>query len=290
MPLGTSQQTITTGANFIPEVWSAEVLRATENALVMAPLVKRFDAHVQNKGDTIHIPNVSNLTASVKSANTQVSLQAPTESVSNILINQHYESSFLVEDILKVQSAYDLMGEYTSKAGQSIAQQIDTGLLSEYTNFTNTDVGTYGSDITDAVVLAADEALDLANAPQEDRYFVIYPTQKTALLRLDKFVRADYVGQYQNPTMVRSGVNSRYLWGDLYGHQVFYTRQVTSTAGTPTQYHNVLFHKEAIALALQVAPRTQSAYILEYLGNLVVVDSIWGILTIRATFGVEIRS
>ena len=38
MALGTSHMTTATGAAFIPEVWSPEVLRATENALVMAPL------------------------------------------------------------------------------------------------------------------------------------------------------------------------------------------------------------------------------------------------------------
>lgn len=196
----------------------------------------------------------------------------------------------MVEDMLKVQSNYDLMGEYTSKAGESIARRVDTDLLGEYSNFTNTDVGTYGSDITDPVVLAAIEAVDLANAPMEDRAFVIYPTQKTALARIDKFVKVDYLGQYQSPTVVRTGPNSRYLWGDIYGVPTYYTKQITSTAGTPTQYHNILFHKEAIALALQQAPRTQSAYILEYLGNLVVVDVIYGIKTIRATFGIEVRS
>ena len=108
MGLGTSQQTITTGAVFIPEVWSPEILRATENALVMAPLVKRFDSLVTQRGDTIHIPNLSNLTATSKSANVQVALQSPTESDTTISLNQHYESSFLVEDILKVQSNYDL--------------------------------------------------------------------------------------------------------------------------------------------------------------------------------------
>ena len=256
----------------------------------MAPLVKRFDSLVTGRGDTIHIPNLSNLSASDKTANAQVALQSPTETDTTISINQHKESSFLVEDLLKVQSNYDLMGEYTSKAGESIARTIDTALLTEYTNFTNTDVGTYGTDITDAVVLAADEALDLANAPMEDRAFVIYPTQKTALLRIDKFVKADYVGQYNSPTMVRTGPNSRFMWGELYGKPVYYTKQVVATAGTPTQYHNILFHKEALALALQQAPRVQSQYILEYLGNLVVVDVIYGVKTIRADFGIEIRS
>lgn len=290
MALGSSQQTTTTGASFIPEVWSPEVLRATENALVMAPLVKRFDSLVTQRGDTIHIPNLTNLSASSKSANTQVSLQAPTETDTTISISNHYESSFLVEDILRVQSNYDLMAEYTSKAGESIARQVDTDLLSEYSNFSNTDVGTYGTDITDPVILSGIEALDLANAPLEDRALVIYPTQKTALAKIDKFVKVDYLGQYQNSTVVRTGPNSRFMWGDIYGVPVYYTNQVPQTAATPTQTHNILFHKEAIALALQQAPRTQSSYILEYLGNLVVVDTIYGISTIRGAFGVEVRS
>lgn len=290
MALGSAHQTISTGAVFIPEIWSPEVLRATENALVMAPLVKRFDSLVTGKGDTINIPNLSNLTATSKSSSTQVTLQSPTETNTQILLNNHYESSFLVEDILKVQSNYDLMAEYTSKAGESIARRVDTDLLAEYSNFTNTDVGAYGSDITDAVILAAIEAIDLANAPLEDRTLIVYPTQKTALARIDKFVKADYLGQYQNPTVVQKGPNSRYMWGDIYGVPVYYTKQVPATAGTPTQYHNILFHKEAIALALQQAPRTQSQYILEYLGNLVVIDVIYGIKTIRSTFGIEVRS
>ncbi len=56
MALGTNHQPTTTGAVFIPQVWSPEVLRATENALVMAPLVKRFDSLVTEKGNVINIP------------------------------------------------------------------------------------------------------------------------------------------------------------------------------------------------------------------------------------------
>lgn len=290
MALGSNHMTTTTGDVFRPEVWSPEVLRATENALVMANLVKRFDSLVTGKGDVINIPNLSNLTASDKSASTQVTLQSPTESNTQISINKHKESSFLIEDILKVQSNYELMAEYTSKAGESIARQVDTDLLTEYTNFTNTDVGSYGSDITDAVIVAAMEALDLANAPLEDRAFVVYPTQKSALLRLDKFVKADYLGQYGNATVVKTGVPSRFMWGDIYGVPTYYTKQVVLTAGTPQQIHNIMFHKEALALALQLAPRTQSAYIIEYLSNLTVVDTIYGVKTIRADFGIEVRS
>lgn len=108
MALGSNHMTTTTGDVFRPEVWSPEVLRSTENALVMAPLVKRFDSLVTGKGDVINIPNLSNLSASDKSAQTQVSLQSPTETNTQISLNKHKESSFLIEDILKTQANYDL--------------------------------------------------------------------------------------------------------------------------------------------------------------------------------------
>lgn len=290
MALGTDQMTTTTEAVFVPEVWSPEVLRATEAALVAAPLVKRFDSLVTGKGDTIHIPNLSNLSANNKSANTQVVLQAPTETDVTISVDKHKEASFLVEDLAKVQSNYDLMAEYTTKAGYAIAKAVDSDLLGLYTGLTTTDVGTYGVDITDPVILAAIEVLDLADVPMEDRYFVIDPTQKTALMKIDKFTRADYLGEYQSAKPAVTGTPSRYMWGDVYGIPVYWTNQVPETAGTPTQQHNMLFHKEAFALAMQLAPRTQSDYILEYLGNLVVVDTIYGVKCIRSDFGVEVRS
>lgn len=282
--------TTLTGAVFIPEVWSMETLRAQEAALVVAPLVKRYDSLVKGRGDTIHIPEVSNLAANDKLANTDVTLQSPTETEKTVAIDQWKEASFLVEDILKVQSNYDLMAEYTSKAGYAIAQSIDSFVLDLYTTFTNPDVGTYGVDVTDPVIVDAIQALDEANAPMEERYFVWHPTQKSAIMKLDKFVRADYLGQYQNPTPVKRGPNSRYLWGEIYGVPMYYTTQITRTAGSPIATHNVLFHKEALALALQLSPRTQGTYWQRSLGWLVTVDTIFGAAGLRGDHGIEIRS
>jgi len=281
--------TTTTAAVFIPELWSAETLRAQEAALVVAPLVKRYDSLVKGRGDTVHIPRVSNLTAQDKVANTDVTLQAITETEASISIDKWKETSFLVEDIVKVQSNYDLMAEYTSKAGYAIAQQIDTDLLALYTTFTNTAVGTYGTDMGDNEIVGAIQALDEANAPIEDRAMIIKPSQKAAIMKLDKFVRADYLGQYQNPTPVKRGPNNRYLWGEIYGVPVYYTTQIP-VDGVGPDTHNMLIHKEAFALALQLAPRTQGTYWQRSLGWLVTVDSIYGMSGLRGDFGVEIKS
>lgn len=279
--------TTTEAAVFIPEVWSAETLRAQEAALVMAPLVKRFDSLVKGRGDTIHVPHVSNLVANDKVANTEVTLQAVTETETTIDIDKWKEASFLVEDIVKTQSNYDLMAEYTNKAGYAIAQQIDTDLLKLYSGLA--PVGAYGSDIDQSVIVAGIQLLDEANAPIEERVMVIKPSQKAAISKDDKFVKADYLGQYQNPQPVRRGPNSRYLWGEIYGVPVYYTTQVY-VDGVGPDTHNLLFHKEAFALALQQTPRTQGTYWQKSLGWLVTVDVIYGLKQLRTDFGVEIKS
>src|SRR3990167_11072664 len=101
MALGTLQQTITTGANFIPELWGPMVIKATESNLVLYPMTWDWSDPAKGKGDTIHVPAVSNLTTSAKAAKTQAALNAPPEDVSNMSINQHDECSFLIEDMLK---------------------------------------------------------------------------------------------------------------------------------------------------------------------------------------------
>ncbi len=264
----------TTAAVFLPTLWSTETIRAAEAALVAAGIVKRYDAMVQAKGQAIKIPQISNLSANVKSIDADVTTQTVTESSVTLTVNKWYESSFEIEDIVAVQSNYDLRSEYSEKAGYAIAKQVDSDILALYTNLTTTDVGTYGVDAGDATYVAAE--LD--------------PNQKAAIMKIDKFVKADYLGNYDQATPVKKGPASRYLWGEIYGVPVYYTNNVASTAGTPTQYHNLLIHREAFALAMQQAPRLQAAYWLPSLAWKVVVDAIYGVITLRAGFGVNVRS
>lgn len=282
--------TTTTAAVFLPTIWSVETLRATENALVAAGLVKRYDALVKSRGQTIQIPNISNLSVTAKTANTDVTTQTVTETATTLNINKWYESSFAIEDMVSVQSNYDLRSEYSNKAGYAIAKQVDSDVLGLYTGLTTTDVGSYGTDIGDATIVAAYLTLNVNDLPLEDRSIIIHPNQLAAIMKIDKFVKADFLGEYNQATPVKKGPNSRYMWGNIYGVPVYYTNNVPTTAGTPTQYHNLMIHKEAFALALQQAPRLQAAYWLPSLAWRVVVDVIYGVSALRTTGGVSMRS
>ena len=282
--------TTTTAAVFLPTLWSVETLRATESALVAAGLVKRYDALVKSRGQAINIPNISNLSVTAKTANSDVTTQTVTETDTTISIDKWYESSFEIEDMVAVQSNYDLRSEYSEKAGYAIAKQVDSDVLSCYSSWTTTDVGTYGVDMGDSTIVSAILTLNTNDLPLENRAFVIHPNQLAAIMKIDKFVKADFLGEYNQPTPVKKGPNSRYMWGEIYGVPVYYTNNVPTTAGTPTQYHNMLLHKEAIALALQQAPRLQAAYWLPSLAWKVVVDCIYGVSALRLTGGIEVRS
>jgi hypothetical protein len=279
MALGTNQMTTTTGAKFLPDVWSTQVVKATENNLVMADKVMRFDEQVAEKGQTLHIPNVSNLTANDKVANTQVTLQSPTEAEQTISINKHKETSFVIEDLLKTQSAYNLLSVYTDKSGYAIAAQFDSDIITAAT-FTQVQ-GTVNTPLVDSVILASFQKLDEANAPVTDRHFVIAPKGKKEVMSIDKFTLHTGPGYMTEDSPILHGV-----FGDMYGADVSISMQIPGATGTST--NNLLFHKEAFAAAMQEQPRVQSQYKQEYLGWLVTVDTIYGVTKLRDKFGVVV--
>lgn len=299
MGLGTNDQTITTGAVFIPTIWSKEVQRATQSTLVLANLVKRFDDDVQDGGDTVNIPIVSNITATAKAANTQVTLNAPTENKITMSINRHFESSYLVEDRLKVQAKYKILEEYSPKAGYAIGAKIDSDLAGLYSGLSQT-VGNSTTKITDANLLRGIQYLDDADAPQTDRYFVIRPAGVSNLRLLDKFSRWDALGIVPNPASGAGGlangsgvvrrIGPNGLVGVVYNVEVYMSTNIVTESGTSDTVHNLLFQKEALALALQEKPRMQFQYKQEYLGTLATTDAIWGFVEFRDAFGVDFRS
>lgn len=284
MGLGSNHVTVTTAANFIPELWALDVIEAAEANLVMAELVARFDDAAGEGGDAIHIPTVDDFTANDKTANGEVTPQANTEGKVDITLNQHKEVSFLIEDIVAVQGKQSLREIYTKKAGFAIAEAIDSALLGLYAGLTqsvscSTEIG--ADDLRDAI-----EYLDDADAPLADRAVVISPKQKNEMLGVDNFVSMLYVGANAENMPSRTG-----LLGEIYGVPVYVSSNVITTGESPNELdHNLLFQKGAFGLAIQLGPRVQAHYIPQYLGTLVTVDVIYGFAELRDDFAVDLQT
>lgn len=285
MALGSNQVTVTTASVFRPNVWSKEVISARESNLVLVPLVHHYDRDIRANGQTVEIPNVSNLTANLKVANTQVTLNAPTEVKKTITINQHYECSLLIEDIVDAQSAYDLAQAYTEKTGYALAEKMDNYVAVTMNGAGTFTIGQYGAVLNDQVILAANRYLDDAKAPQSDRNFVVSPQGKQEMLNIDKYIRYDAIGIGGDSNSIRNG-----QIGEIYGVRVYMSQNLVVTAATPTQNNHLFFHKDAMGLAVQKDVKFESQRKTEYLGTLYVAQALWGGVITRADHIVTIKS
>ena len=117
----------TTQDKFIPELWSNEVIASYKKNLVLANLVTVMN-HNGKKGDTIHIPTPTRGSASQKTTRQQVTLISATDSEIQISIDNHYEYSRLIEDLLDKQGLSSMRQFYTDDAGYALATQIDQDL------------------------------------------------------------------------------------------------------------------------------------------------------------------
>lgn len=270
---------------FAPDVWSKEVLMFTKSNLVLLPLIKHYDADVKSSGQTLEIPNVSTISANLKAQNTVVTLNYNTETKTTITLNKHYESSFLVEDIAKVQALSDLRSDYTQAAAYAIAEKIDSDLATNMTSTWKTAsqaYGAYGTALSDALILAVNRYLSENKAPRTDRALVVHPKGEAELLAIDKFVRYDALGTGE---AIKNG-----KLGTIYGNEVFMSQNLVYLDTATDEYNHLLFHKEAWAIAMQMEPRTQASYKQEYLGWLVTVDVLYGHTSLRSNFGYVVKS
>jgi len=289
--------TTTTAANFIPEIWSKDVKVATESNLVaMKRINLMFSSDIKQQGDTLHIPDVSNLTATDKAASTDVTFETITEGKTDLSIDTHKYAAFKVEDIVAIQSAYELRSLYTNRAGYALAKAMDTSVLGLYSGLSQS-VGSAGVAITDANLLTAIQYLDDADAPGMDRTLVLKPAQMKAILGIDKFVLSDAVGYLAQMSPVVTGslqggnvqtAKPKGYFGQIYGVDVYISTNVPTTGTSPVSTHNMLFHKDALIAAVQQDVRIQSDYNIRSLATEVVADVLYGVAEFRDTFAVRV--
>lgn len=255
MGLGTNQVTTAIAGNFIPEMWSDEVIATYKQKIVMGNLVTKI-SFKGKKGDTLHIPVPTRGAASVKAANTQVNLLASSNGVVDVLINKHYEYSKLYEDIAEMQSLSSMRKFYTDDAGYALAKQVDqdlhligatfnggslsgTGTTSYEkaviggdgsTLFSGTTPGN-GTALTDAGLRKMIQTLEDQDINSGELSLVIPPVEAAVLRGISRFTEQAFVGSGDT---IKTG-----RLGNLYGVEVFTSSNcpwVHVDSGTSTQF------------------------------------------------------
>jgi len=307
MALGTDHVTVTTAATFIPEIWSDEIAAAYKKNLVAANLIKKMNFRGK-KGDTVHIPVPTRGSASAKSASTQVTLIAATESEVTVSINKHYEYSRLIEDIVEAQAQSSLRQFYTDDAGYALAKQVDTDLIQlgrtvnggsagarynaayiggdgttafDYTANTNTG---NASALTDAAIRRTIQRLDDSDVPMDGRFFIIPPSSRNTLMGIARYTEQAFVGESGAGNTIRNGEI-----GNVYGIPVFVSSNADHASATSTYPASgssiaricLMGHRDSMVLVEQMAVRSQTQYKQEYLGTLFTADTLYGVAELR---------
>jgi N4-gp56 family major capsid protein len=290
--------TTTTGATFIPEIWSDEIVAAYKKNLVLANLVMKMNFKGK-KGDTVHIPAPTRGSASAKAAETAVTLIAATESEVQVSINKHYEYSRLIEDIAEAQALNSMRNFYTSDAGYALARQVDTDLvqLGRSANGGTAGAAAYAaayiggdgttayvaasnneSALTDAAIRRTIQRLDDNDTPMDNRFFLIPPSSRNTLMGLSRYTEQAFVG---NGNAIRTGEI-----GNLYGIPVFTSSNADTTSGSGAARVCLMGHKDSMVLVEQVGVRSQVQYKQEYLATLFTSDTLYGVAALRSAASV----
>ena len=274
-----AEVTLTTAANFIPEMWASGILDYAERQFQLRNQVTDLSSLVSAGGDTIHVPKVTEETAASLSSGSAVTYGANTDGKVDLSVDQHAYEAKRIGDIVKVQESADLFNMYARSMGYSIAKFIENYIaVSVLQAATGNDV-TLSADNTFTTALlrsGLQKFLDGGHSYTDgDAFLYCSPAAYMSALSLQDFYDASRRGDGVGP--VASG-----SVGMVYGVPTFVSTDWDDDGGTGDETAS-LFKRESVFFAQQISPRVQSSYDIDYLSTSIVADVVFGSCLSHAT-------
>ena len=271
---------------FVPQVWGPAVELAMKEKLVFANYANDLSSFVAGGGDVIHLPQYDEISVGTKAAETAISYGTDGAAQTDLTLNvdQHSYSATLIEDILKVQSNYDLVNIYTKEMGYALGKKIDEYLEAALFDSFKASGGAINTiDLSGTIATAAKFDLVLTDILAEDQdltnwNLVLSPG---AYADLANFVQLSYA---TNGSPLGQGFANTGVVGTLYGMPVAVSPNITtastdmdSAGGTDNQTAmGYCIHKSCMHIAYSQGVRMQADYDIDYLGTKLVADMVYG--------------
>lgn len=260
-------------AKFIPEKFAKDALMFAQSKLVCANL---FNTHYKSDlkyGYKVSIPVYSEPSVTEVSPGTESSASNVAGTAVSITVDQWNYCAAEISPMMEIEEYADYMGGAAKACGYAVSKEVDTDIGALFSTLSSDSV--YGSDaqtFTDDIFIDLVETLDENDVPDDGRFLIGDPSTRADMLKIDKFVRTDYV---------RETVPSGKI-GMLYGAGVYITNNLTTYS---TGHYGVYAHRDAIGVVIQ-RPLNVRIYDLGWkFINRIVVDAIYGCAEIRDTFG-----
>jgi hypothetical protein len=232
----------TSASAWIPQVWAQEILSHLRNAIVLAKLVnKDYSSQVASEGNQVNVPVPVNLTAQdipYTSGDNAINLQTVP-----VRLNRWKGVPIRVTDLALAQSRPDILAHLTRAAAIALAEAIEQDLFALYTA-ASSSVGTAGTDVTPATVVAARQKLIENKVPASERKFLVLSPKDYAALLTSPNVA--YAFNYGGPDAIRQGQVPT-----IYGMEVYESQLVPVADGTT---YNLALARDALVLVTRPLP------------------------------------
>jgi hypothetical protein len=245
--------------NFIPEVWSARLIRSLERAHVYGQegvVTREYEGEIREAGDTVRIMSIGPITINNYTKNSDIAAPQELQDAQAILqITQQKYFNFQVDDVDQAQTNVDVMDEAMRRAAYGLNNVADSFIASQYVDIpTTTALGTDASPITPTATTAYELLVDLSvklteqDVPMEGRWAIV-PAWYTGLMAKDaRFVAGATPMAESN---IRNGIA-----GTVAGFTLMLSNNVPTVGGT--KYKIIAGVPGGIAYAEQV--RKTEAY------------------------------
>lgn len=214
--------------NFIPEIWSANILVTLENSLVFANLANReHEGEIKAYGDTVHITGISDIQIQDYTKYGKLTIQPVTDIDAGVLkIDQSKAFAFEVDDLDTVQARDDLRGKFQERAAYNLAAEVDKyvgGLMvTAAAGKALKKTYTKPEDVYESIV-SLGVRLSKQNIPTTGRFLVVDPDIYGMLLLDDRFVKN---------TAVESATLHNGFVGNVNGFTVYQTNCMPGNTDT----------------------------------------------------------
>jgi len=270
-----SPATTTTDQYAVAEVWAEGISKFFNRASVFRSLVTDVSSMVKSGADTVNFPEIGIISATAKSAGSDITYDATANTTTQLSLNKHYYTAKLFEDVLMLQSSFDVASHYQKMFGEALARQVDSDIWGELDGMNQTQALSADDTLTAAVFEATLATLGEQDVPYMDGecYMVVNPTLMADILNPSAglgqyWMRADAAGG--SGTMATGAV------GKLYGINVFMSNTV-STAGSSSTVPGAIFHKSACVVAVQQDVTFRMEESIDALGVKTAASTIYGV-------------
>jgi capsid protein len=264
--------------NFIPEIWSNQLLVNLYKTLVYAQdgVVNRdYEGDISAKGDTVRINSIGRVTVTDYSKNTDLgSPQTLTDAQSVLTISQQKAFNFQIDDVDKAQQNPKVMSQAMVEAAYALRNAADQFVAAQYvdissannvdgsndTNPLEINPTTDGSPVANIVgqslayeaLVDASVTLDENDIPEDGRFIIVPPWYGGQLEKDQRFVS---FGTAANRNDLENGIiGTNGAKTQVAGFTVFESNNVPVTVnGDGTHvYHVIAGHSMMWSFAEQV--------------------------------------